>query len=59
MCRLRVTMDRQLTILPVTEKRSFEAAGKYRGIRKSGRPCRFPLRFSTLQSGPLSRSKLR
>lgn len=35
MRRLRVTMDGQIAILAVTEKGSFEAAGKYLGIGKS------------------------
>ena len=36
MRKLRVTMDGQIAVLAVAEKGSFEAAGKYLGIGKSG-----------------------
>ena len=35
MRRLKITMDGQVAVLPVAEKGSFEAAGKYLGIGKS------------------------
>jgi hypothetical protein len=36
MRRLRITMDEQVAVLAVAEKGSFDAAGKYLGIGRSG-----------------------